>query len=739
MPRLFRSTFQGLLRSYVRWERWVVIGLILLFVGSFSMLVYRFYIDNTVLIPASGGTYIEGSVGTLQPLNPWFTVQNDVNRDIVSLIFAGLLKYDPQSKKIVDDLATYDVSKDGKTYTVTLKKNIYWQDSTTKDPHPVTADDVLFTFQTIQDPDFPNTLLAQNFRGVTIKKVNDRTVQFVLDEPYSFFPSNLTLGLLPKKSFEGVPVKMIDQTLDFGFHPVGAGPYKIKSISQTELSTEVTLERFDRTIPPVERIDRLVFRIFPSYQTLLSDLHNLDGIRLVPHTANGTPAVPNQFSASNYTLPQYTALFFNLDRTVVKDQKLRLGLQLGTNKQEIAETAGESAIVDTPLLELDNSDWRYKFDPAAAQGALVDSSWYFPEKLHLQHLLEQRDANQNGILKIAPVVFLDTGALLSVTGSGHDLSGKDSINGIPLRANPTQSGSWIVQLPTTGANALHVGYNLIKLTDDKGKILDSCYVHRTVTADDYAKALNEQHLVDLFLASKAGSIPESQRISVNNLVVQDGYLRLRQPGDPIGTRINDQGKQLKLTLLTSPSPPSYKAVAEDVKKQWAKLGVNVTIDIPATTDDFQAKMLARDYDALLFGESLLDNLDSYPYWHSSGVQKVTGNKSDLRLDAYNLSQYESFQADTLLETIRSTGDETERQNALQKLKSVLAKDVPAIFLYSPVYTFAHKSSILGIDLGHLSLHSDRFLTLSDWYVKQDRVFKPGKGWLDFLPWVSSLI
>lgn len=740
MVRPLRFTIQSLLRMYARWERRIIVALVTLFVLSFSMLIVRFYYSNTELVAAKGGTYIEGSVGGLQPLNPWFTVTNDVNRDIVSLIFSGLLKYNPQTRHIEEDLASYTVSKDGKTYTVKLKENLFWQDSTEEAPHPITADDVVFTYQTIQNPEFPNSLLRQNFRGVTISQVDLRTVKFVLEAPYSFFPSNLTLGLLPKKSFEGTPVNLLDQTLDFGFQPIGSGPYKLKSIVETELSTEITLERFARTIPPNYLLDRIVFRVFPDYQTLLSDLHNLDGIRLVPHTQQGKAAVPTRFAATDYTLPQYTALFYNLDRSILSDQNLRLGLQLGTDKQKLVESIGESVIVDTPLLELDNSDWRYKFDPDAAAGALFESDWFFPEKLHLQRLLEQRDANDKGLLQMAPVLFLDTGAVLNIAGSGGGLSSKNRINNVPLQSNPTQSGGWIVGLPTVsrGTGSIHIGLNLIKLTDEQGKIIDSFYVRRTVTASDYQKALNEQQLIDLFLKSRAGTIPAEQRITVKDLTMEKAYLRRRTESDPVGIRTSSSGKPLTLTLVTSPSPDNYKTIAEGVKKQWAALGVNVNIVIPETRAAFEDRLLKRDYDVLLFGQSLLDNLDSYPYWHSSGVQKLTGQRSDLKIDAYNLSQYQSFSADTLLETIRSTSDEKERTEALKKLKDVLKKDVPAVFLYSPLYTFAHREDILGIESGHISLHSDRFLTLAHWYVKQDRIFKEGHGWLSFFGWLSSL-
>lgn len=735
MTFLYR-TVDLLVRGYGRAERWLLVILGLAFATSATYLLIAFYRDSTMLVPTTGGTYIEGSVGDLQPLNPWFIVTNDVNRDIVSLIFSGLLKYNPETKKIEEDLATMKVSPDRRVYTLRLRDDLQWHDATKSNPHPVTAEDVLFTFQTIQHADFPNPLLRQNFRGVQVEMVDRQTVQFRLEAPYSFFPSNLTLGLLPKRSFEDVPVKLLDQALDFGFKPVGAGPYKIKSVMQTDLSTEVTLERFSRDLIPIYRLDQIVFRVFPDYPSLLSDLRSLDGIRTVPKTDRGDLAVPQRFHALPYTLPQYVALFFNLDRPTLDDQKLRLGLQLGTNKQEIVNMLGESVIVDTPLLELDTSDWRYHFDPESAQGALFASAWYFPEKVRLQHLLEQREANTVGPLRTAPIVLLETGAILTLTGSYAGIDPAAQLQGRPLEP-ATNSGTWMAHLSTAGTGAIHVGENLLKLTGPKGKIYDSFYIWRTSNPRDFRLASEEQRLVDAFLKSKGEELKPAERITVKDLVMDRGFLRRRVASDPVGVRINDAGKRLVLTLLTSPTPEKYRAIAEEVRKQWALLGVEVKIDVPESRSAFEERLLKRDYDVLLFGQSLLDNLDSYPYWHSSGIQKITNKRNDLRLDAYNLSQYRSFDADTFLESIRRTTDEKERSDALEKLSNVLKRDVPAVILYSPTYTFAHREDILGIDLGALSLHSDRFLSLYKWYVKQDRVFKADKNWLSFFGWLSS--
>ncbi len=713
---------------------------------SCGMLLRQFYIDNTVQVPVAGGTYIEGSVGELLPLNPWFTVTNDVNRDIVSLVFSGLLRYDPASGKITEDMATMTVSSDNRIYTLTLKPDLLWHDSTKEKPHPVTADDVLYTFKTVQAAEFPNAILRQNFRGVEIEKIDARTVRFRLEKPYSFFTSNLTLGLVPQNAFADIPVDKLDQVLDFGFHPIGSGPYSFVSLLQTDLSTEVTLKRFPQKGMPDYRLERLVFRIFPDYTALLSDIINLNGVRLVPRNDKGQPIVPKRFTAMPYTLPQYVAVFFNLDREALADKQLRLGLQLATDKTAVAAVANETHIVDTPLLEIDLGDWRYKFDRAAAQGALFESNWNLPEKLRLQRVLEQRDANSVGPLKtIPPVALLETGASLVLTGAladvGHSrlyVNGILALTGSALPAG-SQSGSWLVKLPTDAnmSGALKIGQNIVKMTIADGDILDSAYLRRVTETQIYERAAKEQQLVDQFKRSTQMKPDDPQRLAADDLYLEAGYLRRKTDQDPPHRRVNAQGKELVLTLLTSNKPETYPLLAEKIKQQWEALGVGVKIEVPKTRKDFEQRMLLRDYDVLLFGQSLLDNLDSYPYWHSSQTQEQ-GDKQKLKLDAFNLSQYASFEADSLLARVRETSDMKSREKALKELNEILKRDVPAVFLYSPLYVFAYDDSISGIQPGSLALHSDRFLTLSNWYINTDRRFKEGKSWLSLPGWLLRL-
>jgi ABC-type transport system substrate-binding protein len=719
-----------------RWQLVVVVLAGLAFCLSLAGLSVEFRRENSVLQPARGGTYIEGVIGEVRPWSPWFTVENDVNRDISSLVFAGLLKYEPETQQIVEDLATMAVSDDGKLYTLTLKPDIFWHDSTPESPHPVTADDVLFTFQTIQQASFPNPLLRQNFLGVLIGKVDERTVTFRLDSPYAFFPTNLTLGLVPKRMFEGITVSKLDQAMDLSLKPVGAGPYRFKSLTQTEIQTEVTLERFSAFPSTQYRLERLVFRIFPDYFALLSDLHNLDGIRLVPLNEEGQAVVPSGFQARTYTLPQYVGLFFNLGQKVLADQKLRLGLQLGLDKQALATQVGNAVIVDTPLLQIDTSDWRYQFDANAAQGALYASQWYFPEKVRLQELLEQREVNEVGSLSVPQLALLQTGAVLTLTGATVDGSMDFRLSGVPVRPS-SASGIWIVTLSTQpgSTGALRLGDNLLRLTRPDGSIVDSAYLNRQVTDVGYARAAEELRLLELFIASRQTDLPAEQRVTAGSFALADGFLRLRTTNDPVGTRINDQGRRLQLRLLTSPSPAVYAKLAASVAEQWRQLGVDVQVEVAESPTVFEDRLLRRDYDVLLFGQSLLSNLDAYPYWHSSAIQTLGTNADELRLDAYNLSQYTSAEADALLETIRSTPQTDVRLRALSDLREVLKRDAPAIVLYSPIYTYAHRNDVLGVDLGSLSTHADRMQSLSRWYIREELVFKPGTSWSSFPGWL----
>lgn len=76
---------------HIRWQALLItLGVALLVI----VLVYQAIGLTTILVPAEGGIYIEGLAGSPQYLNPLLSVYNDVDRDLVSLIFNGLVRLD---------------------------------------------------------------------------------------------------------------------------------------------------------------------------------------------------------------------------------------------------------------------------------------------------------------------------------------------------------------------------------------------------------------------------------------------------------------------------------------------------------------------------------------------------------------------------------------------------------------------------------------------------------------------
>ncbi|MFH1012627.1 MAG: ABC transporter substrate-binding protein, partial [Candidatus Peregrinibacteria bacterium] len=203
--------------------------------------VVAFYDQHAEMLPAEGGTYIEGAVGKVGTLNPLLAQQGSITHDITQLIFSGLTKYDPETREMVADLADYTVSENGKEYTFVIKERAVWHDG-----KPVTSNDVLFTYESvIKNPSFKGVVLNYNdYSGMKLSKVDERTVQFLLEKPDSFFLVKTMTGLLPEHLLANVPVTLIGDS-PFSLEPVGTGGYRFVSMLPVNNHMEVSLEAFD--------------------------------------------------------------------------------------------------------------------------------------------------------------------------------------------------------------------------------------------------------------------------------------------------------------------------------------------------------------------------------------------------------------------------------------------------------------------------------------------------------------
>jgi peptide/nickel transport system substrate-binding protein len=213
-------------------------------------------------------TLVEGIVGRATSINP-VEPRNDADLDLLALVFSGLTRSFPDGTIGPDLAESWTISSDGKVYTFTLRAGATWHDGT-----PVTADDVVFTVLTIQDPDYQGPLRA-SWRSVKVEKVDARTVRFTLSQPVGAFLQATTQGILPAHILVGVPVASLPDAV-FNRQPVGNGPYRLVRLGFDD--AELELATADAAAPspsgdgaPVVAggpIRRIVVRFFPDGSSL---------------------------------------------------------------------------------------------------------------------------------------------------------------------------------------------------------------------------------------------------------------------------------------------------------------------------------------------------------------------------------------------------------------------------------------------------------------------------------------
>ncbi|MFC1616140.1 ABC transporter substrate-binding protein [Patescibacteria group bacterium] len=323
--------------------------------------------------------YTEGLVSKngIQNLNPLFIDYNEADREISRLIFSGLMKYDPEQEAIVDDMSNLLINEDKTVYTLTLREGLKWHDG-----KAVTTEDVYFTYHdVIMSSFFPNEILKANFEGVKIEKVSDKEIKFVLDKSNIFFITNLTTGIIPKHIFENIdPAEMLQS--DINKMPIGSGPYLVTEAvtSFPDGRMQVTLERNPFYYGEIPKIEIFRFIVYPDMEKLISQSSIVNGVVKISGNYIAEFKKEDRFALIPYYLPQYTAIFLNMDSEILKDnQKVRLALQKAVDKESLMDKFIDKVPIDTPLMELNQEDWIYKANQEEAQGALKEAGFVYEE------------------------------------------------------------------------------------------------------------------------------------------------------------------------------------------------------------------------------------------------------------------------------------------------------------------------------------------------------------------------
>ncbi len=313
-----------IIRSFTKTEVVLfVTALGLTLVSGISFAVLRFD-EKTESAPIAGGSYREGIIGQPTFINPILEGSNETDSDLTALLFAN-----------IEDLSSrITPSKDGLSWDVRLKEELYWHDG-----QPITADDVIFTIRTLQNPD-TRAPLAPLVDGVEANRVSEREFSLRLPQGYSFFLNTIRkLRPAPKHIFGAIPAANLSLS-DYNLEPVGNGPYKLSEVTKRRdgFITKIDLEQNEKYFGQKPYIESLTIKFYSKEDEALTALNTggIDGISGIEASNLRNVTISHQIL--ELRLPQSYAVFMNQEKnTLLQDKNIRLALNIGVSRNDLVK------------------------------------------------------------------------------------------------------------------------------------------------------------------------------------------------------------------------------------------------------------------------------------------------------------------------------------------------------------------------------------------------------------------
>ena len=335
------------IKAFSLTEKTIFFIFTIVFVISSLSLLYQVNKLFLVAVPDYGGSLTDGIIGSPRFINPILS-SSDIDKDLSSLIYSGLLKISHKGELIPDIAESYTISNNGLVYTFRLKDNVFFHDGV-----KLSADDIMFTIEKAQDPELKSPR-ETNWSSVRVEKIDEKTVSFTLKQAYSPFIQNLTLGILPKHIWKTASIEEFPFS-QFNTQPIGTGPFKIDSITYTSsgLPSEYHLVSFDKYSLGRPYITNLTIKSFQKEKDIIEALKN----EKIESVHSISPKVLSDLKIANdevilSPLPRIFGVFFNQNvAPVFINKEVRVALDIATDKKMIVDSilGGFGQIIAGPV------------------------------------------------------------------------------------------------------------------------------------------------------------------------------------------------------------------------------------------------------------------------------------------------------------------------------------------------------------------------------------------------------
>jgi peptide/nickel transport system substrate-binding protein len=201
---------------------------------------------------------------------------------------------------------------------------------------------------------------------------------------------------------------------------------------------------------------------------------------------------------------------------------------------------------------------------------------------------------------------------------------------------------------------------------------------------------------------------------IQNSLAKDGW---KVNADGFLEKTIKDKKQTKTTILefsisTSNIGELAKA-AELIKQDLLEIGMKVDVKTFDSGNLNQNVIRPRKYDALLFGEIINQESDLFAFWDSS-------QRKDPGL---NVAMYTNAKVDKILEDAFITIDAQTRIKKYKEFEDAIRADMPAVFLYSPDFTYVVSKDLKQFKMNNIISPANRYLNVAKWYTKTENVWK----------------
>ncbi|NOR57121.1 MAG: peptide ABC transporter substrate-binding protein, partial [Sulfurimonas sp.] len=262
-------------------------------------------------------------------LNPILATDSS-SGEIAGFIFNGLVKYDKDNVEIIGDLAKEFYFENETTVIFKLKENVVWHDG-----EEFSADDVVFTYETIVSPKI-STPYSAEFRFVkSVEAIDKLTVKVVYKQPYFKAIEAWAMGILPKHVLKDEQNLMSSK---FNTSPIGTGPYKLHVL---EHSKNIILRANKHYFEGRPKIDEISFHVIADPMTrflmIKSSALDIGSVEPMQFERQLNDEFFSKFDIYEKISQSYTYMGFNLRLKKFQDPRVRQALSLAIDRQEIMD------------------------------------------------------------------------------------------------------------------------------------------------------------------------------------------------------------------------------------------------------------------------------------------------------------------------------------------------------------------------------------------------------------------